>query len=259
MQIRPKKKLGQNFLIDPNIGKKIIECSNLGPKDMVLEIGAGRGEVTRLIAGKVKKVYALEIDPLLCKVLKQGLGQIKNIEVINRDILRYKLRKESQKFKVLGNIPYYITTPILEFILKNRKKISAAYITVQKEFAKRITASPGRKAYGALSCFVQFYGSAKILFPIKKACFWPPPEVDSCFLELKLQDTPRFKIKSEKFFFMLTRAAFNKRRKILKNSLAGLISSEKLDGFFRQYNIDRNIRPECLSLADFARLSNYCN
>ena len=260
MHIKPKKRLGQNFLTDKNIQRKIIDCLQLKPSDIVLEIGSGRGELTGLIAQKTEKIYALEIDNDLCQVLKDNLKDRLNIEIINQNILKFNLRKHfnriERRIKVTGNIPYYISSPIIEYLIKYRDKIDAVFITVQKEFARRMTAVPGSKLYGAFSCFVQYYFEPKIVLNIKKTCFFPMPKVDSSLVRLEIRPRPPVGLKDEKFFFKIIRASFNYRRKTLRNSLASIISRKKLESFFHKYGIDRNIRPERLCLQDFANLSN---
>ncbi len=260
MYAKPKKSLGQNFLIDKNIQKKIISACALNPKDIVLEIGSGRGELTGLLAQYALRVFALEIDSGLCAVLKTNVSKYPNVKIINKDILKFDLaryfEKERNKIKILGNIPYYISSPIIEHLLKFRDKIDSIFITVQKEFAKRIAAFPGSKDYGSFSCFTQYYTIPKIMFYIKKTSFLPVPNVDSCFLRLDIRKAPAVETKDEPFLFKLIRAAFNKRRKTLRNSLSDIISKEKLGLFFSSYMIDPNIRPEDLSLHDFASLSN---
>ena len=260
MHFKPKKSLGQNFLIDKNIQRKIIVACELKPCDIVLEIGGGRGELSRLIADNVDKVYCLEIDKYLCKILKNGLTGYTNIKIINQDILKFNFKKHfknsKNKIKVIGNIPFYITTPIIEHLLKYREKINIIFITVQKEFARRITSVAGPKDYGSFSCFAQYYTKAKILFLIKKGCFRPQPNVDSSLVRLEIRKVPPVKINDERLFFKIIRAAFNKRRKTLRNSLKGIVSTERLEVFFNKYNIDTNIRPERLCLEDFAKLTN---
>ncbi len=260
MPVRPKKSLGQNFLVDKNIQRKIISFCGLTPSDIVLEIGAGRGELTKLVAEKVNKVYALEIDRSLCGILKENVRDNANVEVINQDILKFNLeeylRKVEDKVKVVGNIPYYISSPVLEHLIEFRHKIGVIFITVQKEFAKRVTAKEGTKDYGSFSCFTQYYTEPKALFFIKNTSFWPPPKVDSCFLRLKVRRTPAVKVADEGEFFKVIRAAFNKRRKTLRNSLDAVLPRYKLNAFFEKYGVDANIRPEKLSLQDFANLAS---
>jgi len=260
MRIKPKKNLGQNFLVDKNIQKKLIEAYNPKKTDRVLEIGAGYGELTKLIAENVDLVYALEIDRELFKILQDNTARQPNIKTINQDILKFNLnsyfKKTKGRIKVIGNIPYYITTPIIEHLFKYRNKIETIFLTVQKEFGRRIAAGPGSKEYGSFSCFVQFYAIPKIIFSIKSGCFFPPPKVDSCVLELKIRQEAAVKVNNKKLFFKVIRSSFNKRRKTLKNSLKGIIATDGLIKFFTRYNIDKNIRPEELSLDDFARLVN---
>lgn len=260
MYLKPKKRLGQNFLFDKNIQRKLIAAYALKASDRVLEIGAGYGELTMLIAHDAAFVYALEIDPALCKTLKDNARGYANIKIINQDILRFNLKKYfgrlKNKIKVVGNIPYYITTPIIEHLLRYRDKIETIFITLQKEFAKRITAYPGSGDYSSFSCFVQYYSIPEMLFFIKKTSFSPIPKVDSCVLELKIREKPAVQVKNEKLLFRIIRSAFNQKRKTLRNSLDGVIPFGKLSRFFRVYNIDCNIRPEDLTLEDFANLSN---
>lgn len=274
----PKKRLGQHFLVDKNIQNKIINACEFKTSDIVLEIGAGVGQLTRLIADRVSLVYAVEVDPYLSSALVDNLKGNKNVRIITKDILKFNLKRYFGKLKnkinpapsytnsmlsnrrggikVIGNIPYYITSPIIEHLLEYRDKIDTIFITVQKEFARRMIACPGSKEYGSLSCFVQYYAKAKILFLIKRTSFSPSPKVDSCFVRLKIEREPQVKINNEKFFFKIIRAAFNQRRKTLRNSLRGIVSMYKLRVFFDQYDIDVNIRPEDLYLEDFANLTN---
>ncbi len=260
MRIRPKKRLGQNFLIDKNIQRKIVESSGLSVSDVVLEIGAGRGEITSLLSRKAGFVYALEIDAALCEILEVNLAGLDNVEVLKGDVLKFDFKnlfaKINREVKVIGNIPYYITTPIIERLLEHREKISSVFIMVQKEFALRAVSGPGSKVFGSLSCFLQYYTAPKILFPISRSCFYPAPKVDSCFLQLSMRKEPAVKVNDEGLFLKIIRAGFNKRRKILRNSLKDVIPQRKLSEFFQKYGIDKNTRPERLGLSDFANLAN---
>ncbi|MDD5431955.1 MAG: 16S rRNA (adenine(1518)-N(6)/adenine(1519)-N(6))-dimethyltransferase RsmA [Candidatus Omnitrophica bacterium] len=263
MHIKPKKRLGQNFLIDKNIRNKIIYALGLKPSDIVLEIGPGKGELTRIIAGFVNHVYAVEIDTVLSNLLNENLSDLKSISIINKDILKLNIEeifaKHKQKIKVFGNIPYYISSPIIEKLIDSRDFISEAFLTVQKEFAERIIASPGTKDYGSFSCFVQYFTEPKIMFKISRNCFFPVPKVDSSLVLLKTRQVPPVHLNEEGRFFKIIRAAFNKRRKTLRNSLENVVSKELLLHFFKEFNIDENTRPESLSLNDFANLSNLKN
>jgi 16S rRNA (adenine1518-N6/adenine1519-N6)-dimethyltransferase len=262
MYPKPKKYLGQNFLFDKNIQRKIVNSCEFRSDDIVLEIGSGRGELTALIKNRVKKIYALEIDRSLCDILKNEFKAEENLKIIHKDILKlnfnYYFKKITQKYKlkVVGNIPYYITTPIIAYLLRYRDKISEIFITVQKEFAARMIAKKGSKDYGAFSCFLQYYTTAQVLFLIKKNSFFPAPKVDSSFMKLKIRQSPAVRVKHEKILFKIIRGAFNKRRKTLRNSLQGIVSPKKLTLFFDKFGIDINIRPEQLSLEDFANLAN---
>ncbi|PIQ85314.1 MAG: ribosomal RNA small subunit methyltransferase A [Candidatus Omnitrophica bacterium CG11_big_fil_rev_8_21_14_0_20_43_6] len=263
MYIKPKKSLGQNFLIDKNIQNKIISACNLTPEDIVLEIGSGRGDLTARLAQNVRGVYTLEIDRRLNPLLEQALSNYSNYQIIKSDILKFDLNKFiqdnkiKQKIKVIGNIPYYISSPIIEYLIGYRRKISAAFITVQKEFGRRMGAHPGSKEYGSFSCFVQYYCACRIIFDIKKNSFKPAPNVDSCFLSLIFRDKPVVLVSDEAGLFKLIRTAFNQRRKTLRNSLEGLVAQDRLKHFLQQAGINQNVRPEDLSLEEFAGLSNY--
>jgi len=225
-----------------------------------LEIGAGRGELTAVIAERVDKLYAVEIDSRLYAGLKERFKGYRGVHIINADILKTNLKKyaaaKSGRIKVIGNIPYYITTPIIGHLFKFRDKIKNIFLTVQKEFARRIAASPGSGDYGSFSCFVQYYAKARILFVIKKTCFFPKPKVDSAFLSLEIKEEPDIAVKDEARLFKIIRQAFNQRRKVLRNSLRGLVPAGDMELFFAKYNINSKIRPEDLSLKEFADLSN---
>jgi len=261
MHIQPKKSLGQNFLIDKNIQKKIINACNLNSEDIVLEIGAGLGDLSAPLASAARRVYALEIDSRLYPQLEENLTYYENCQIIKSDILEFNLKKFlkeekiKQKIKVIGNIPYYISSLIIEHLIGYRDNISVVFLTVQKEFARRVVACPGSKTYGSFSCFVHYYAFGKILFEIKKNCFKPVPKVDSCFLSLEFRDQPAVKVTDEEKFFKLIRTAFNQRRKTLRNSLDGVVETMVLEKFFDQSGIDINIRPEDLSLEQFAALA----
>jgi len=260
MRVKLKKRLGQNFLTDKNIQNKILGSLELKTSDLILEIGAGSGEITCLIAKKAKKVYAVEIDPDLYGLLEEKTKDYTNISAIKKDILKLDLQKIfaplNQKIKVFGNIPYYISTPIIAHLLKFRKNIETIFITVQKEFAQRITASAGSKDYGSLSCFVQYYANPKKVFEIKRTSFFPPPKVDSCLLRLDPREKLPLGTVKEKFLFKAVRSAFNQRRKTLRNSLKGLLPPKKLERFFLKYSMDKNIRPESLAPQEFINLIN---
>ncbi|KPK99138.1 MAG: hypothetical protein AMJ95_00795 [Omnitrophica WOR_2 bacterium SM23_72] len=259
MHVKPKKRLGQHFLVDKNVQRKILECLKLNKQDVVLEIGAGRGELTASVAQKVKVVYALEIDTQLCRFLRNLKPLYPNIKIIQQDILDFDLNRHfsrlEKKITVLGNIPYYISSPLIEHLLEFGKIIDRIFLTVQKQFAERMVARPGSKTYGSLSCFVQTYTCPEILFTIKKGSFFPVPKVDSSFIQLGMRPHPLVPADKEKLFFQIVRTAFNQRRKTLRNSLAGLVPQEALERFFNYSLKDSNTRPERLSPQDFLELT----
>lgn len=259
MHLKPKKYLGQNFLIDKNIQKKIIAACDFRADDLVVEIGPGTGEFTRLIAPQVKRLYAVELDTDLAAILRRNFRDSANVEIINQDILKFnftrRFPKNIRRLKIFGNIPYYITTPIIESLLKFRNRIEVIDLTVQKEVGLRITAASGSKTYGALSCFIQYYTQPQILFYIKKGSFFPAPKVDSCLVKLTPRRDALLSPRQEKRFFKLVRAAFNQRRKKLRNSLRGVISEGRLEMFFKTYNHNSAVRPEELGLEDFLNLA----
>lgn len=261
MRVKPKKSLGQNFLADKNIRQKIIRACGLANEDIILEIGAGYGDFTVQLAACAKKVYALEIDQRLYPDLEKNLSAYNNCKIIKSDILKFDiagfLREEKikQKIKVIGNIPYYISSPIIERLIDYRNNIGEVFMTVQKEFGRRVCAAPGSKEYGSFSCFTQYYACCRILFEINRGCFKPVPKVDSSFLSLEFREKPPVKVEDEAVFFKLIRAAFNQRRKTLRNSLEGLLDLRELERALNSAGIDRNARPEDLSLEQFAKLT----
>jgi len=259
MRVFPKKSLGQNFLVDRNIAGRIIEALELRPSDIILEIGSGKGELTSLIAAKVNKVYAVELDKRLQGILASRLKDHNNINIIMQDILKVDLGGLlgiRGKVKVFGNIPYYISSPIIEYLIKHREWVREAFITVQKEFARRVAASPGSKDYGAFSLFAQYYTLPSIVFQINRGCFYPVPKVDSSLLYLKFRDKPAVYVSDEGLLFRVIRSAFNQRRKTLKNSLKGVVAQDKIEGFLLKHKKSPNSRAEELSLAEFAGLAN---
>ena len=258
---KPLKRYGQNFLADKNVIKKIIDAIPLSKKDCVLEIGPGRGALTFGLYPRAGYCVAVEIDKKLSEFLREKLKGEDNVEIITDDILRFNLKKYAKistlkSFKLVGNLPYYITSPILEYIFKNIKLLDDIFITVQKEVAERMTAAVGSKEYSSLTCLVNYYCSPKILFKIKKGSFRPVPDVDSCFMRLSLK-TPQergFKVNSEELFFKIVRSAFGQRRKKLYTSISRVLAKKDLQGLAPQDLLNR--RAEELALKDFAYLSD---
>lgn len=272
--IRIKKRLGQNFLVDKKYLKQIINSCNVTREDSVLEIGPGLGALTEDLSLICERLITVEFDKKLCAILKKRFSDCKNVEVVCADILNYKLplgiletprRKtpsecEGQtKLKVIGNLPYYITSPIIVYLVNNRKYIESAFITIQKEVAERLISHPGTKTYGSLSCFVQFYCNVKIMAYIPKEAFYPQPEVKSALVRLQFLKRPPVKVEDESLFFKIIKAAFNKRRKTILNALLTSnifdVDKEQLNKILLNLKINPNRRGETLSLEEFARLA----
>ena len=249
----PRKKLGQHFLVDPGVLERIIKAADISKEDIVVEIGSGLGVVTSEIAKLAKKVIAVEIDKELVRISKDVLSAQKNIDFIGEDILKvnYDELIQDGKYKIIGNLPYYITAPIIEKILEAKNRADIAVLMVQKEVAERMAAGPGTKKYGSFSIFVQFYAEVEINSFVSKSSFLPWPEVGSAVVVLKPYKTPKYIVKDEKLFFDVMHAAFQQRRKKLRNSL------EKFG--VQNSGIDLNQRPEMLSIKDFAELADSIN
>lgn len=260
------KSLGQNFLIDANITRKIVEFAEITDKECVLEIGPGIGTLTQLLCQRAKKVIAIEIDSKLVPILKSNLKEYNNLKIINNDVLKIDLRElvekefDNSKIKVIGNLPYYITTPIILELLGKKLNISDITIMVQKEVAQRINAKPGTKHYGALSIAVQYYCKPKIGFTVSNMCFMPSPKVNSIVLKLELLDKPMVEVRNEKVFFKTVKAAFSQRRKTLLNSLSSSnllnINKQQIRNILSKLGIPENQRGENLTLEQFAKLSD---
>jgi len=251
----PKKHLGQNFLADKHMQQKIIQACDLHPEDVVVEIGPGQGVLTRLIAPQVKRLICVEADRDLIGPLRSELTA--SVEIVHADFLKWDMGSLPPQAKVIGNIPYYISTPIIEKLITDRKKFSAAFLTVQLEFGQRLTAKEGGKDYGSLSCFARYYADIKMLFKIKSTCFKPVPKVDSCFLRLTMRPQAQEKAADEEFLFKLVQTAFQQRRKTIVNSLKGLAGREKLARALKALGIDPQARPEDLTLSNYINLSNH--
>ncbi|KPK42199.1 MAG: hypothetical protein AMJ78_03320 [Omnitrophica WOR_2 bacterium SM23_29] len=262
--IRPKKYLGQNFLVDRNIAEKMVQMCELSEDDWVVEIGAGLGALTERLGNLVEKVVAVEKDRRLCAALDKSLRGFDNVKIVCADFLKLDLRQvfeaNLKKAKIIGNLPYYITTPIIEKLIKDKDMFDSIFITVQKEVAQRLCAKPGGKDYGSISCYLQFFMKPNILFNIKRHAFYPQPEVDSVFLELKVLPKPPVEVDDCERLFKIIRSTFGKRRKTILNSLLAskLTKLDKNDliAALKSVKIDPNLRPEKLSLEDFATIAN---
>jgi 16S rRNA (adenine1518-N6/adenine1519-N6)-dimethyltransferase len=252
-KIMSKKYLGQNFLFDPSILKKIVEVSGINENDTVVEIGPGYGNLTKLLAEKAKKVIAIEIDYSLYKKLKEDLKDFKNIELIHGDALKYSY-EDIGTFKVVANIPYYITTPLIFRLFEARENLRSMTLTVQKEVAKRIVAKPNSKDYGVLSIAVQYHGKPELKFIIPKGAFRPVPKVDSAVIHVEIKENLKTFVKDERLFFKIVRTAFSQRRKMLSNSLKVL--SKNINEILIRADIDPKRRAETLTIDDFVKIAN---
>lgn len=259
-----QKKYGQNFLIDANILNKIVEAAAITKEDCVIEIGPGIGTLTQYLAEAAGSVIAVEIDNNLIPILEDTLSEYPNASVIHGDILKVDLNKlvmeknQGKPVKVVANLPYYITTPIIMELLESHLPIDSITVMVQKEVADRMEVGPGTKDYGALSLAVQYYSSPKIMINVPKTCFIPQPNVGSAVIRLTLHDNPPVKVSDEALLFQIIRASFNQRRKTLVNSLSngGICNKEVIVLALQHMGLSESIRGEALTLEEFAQLSN---
>lgn len=268
--IRANKNLGQNFLIDENIVRKIVEAADITPDDLVIEVGPGVGSMTTELCKNAGRVIAVEIDKYLIPALTKNVSEFQNIEIINRDILKEDagvlIQSVTEKgfqprnIKVVANLPYYITTPIIMKFLEEEAGINTMVFMVQKEVADRMVAKPGGKEYGALSIAVQFYSTAAKMFDVSPGCFVPKPNVDSTVIRLNVHKEPIVEVSSKKMFFKTVKAAFGQRRKTLVNALANSgffeLGKEEIKKMLADQGIGENQRGETLDIMQFAKLSN---
>ncbi|MFA6349978.1 MAG: 16S rRNA (adenine(1518)-N(6)/adenine(1519)-N(6))-dimethyltransferase RsmA [Candidatus Omnitrophota bacterium] len=257
---KPKKRLGQNFLVDKRIQSKIVNACRINSSEAVIEIGPGQAALTGLIADRANKVFAIEIDDTLYKKLSVAFADEPKVKIIHADFLDIDLNQffsNNQKVRVIGNIPYYITTPIIERLIEHSTHISSIWLTVQKEYARRICAKPGSKEYGSLTCFIRYYALPKVEFDIKSGSFFPKPKVDSSLISLSIHDKPPVEVKDKEKFFRLIRCSFAQKRKTLRNNLKTVMPAKTIEGFIAKKSLSPNVRAEELSLQDFADLSNF--
>lgn len=261
-----QKKFGQNFLIDQNILDKIVESADLTEKDCVLEIGPGIGTMTQRLAEEAGEVIAVEIDRNLIPILKDTLSPYENVTIINDDILKVDLaglvqeRNGGRPIKVVANLPYYITTPIIMALFEKHVPLQSVTVMVQKEVADRMQVGPGTKDYGALSLAVQYYSRPEIITRVPASCFMPSPNVDSTVIRLTRYEEPPVAVRDEEWLFAVIRASFNQRRKTLANGLAnaaGLgLGRQQVEEVLTEMGLSRTMRGEALTLEQFADLSN---
>ncbi len=257
------KSLGQNFLLDKNIIDKIVESSLIGENDLVIEIGPGIGVLTRELSKQAKKVLAIEIDKNLIPILNETLEDLDNVDIINEDVLKVDINElikkqgKFEKIRVVGNLPYYITTPIIMKFFEESAKVDSITVMMQKEVADRIKSKPGTRAYGAISVAVQYYCDVEYLFTVSNQVFYPQPKVDSAVLRLDLKGEKPFYDIDEKKFWSCVKKAFSQRRKTLANSLIGIegLDKEEVKELLKRANIDEMRRAETLSIEEFGEIT----
>ena len=262
-----QKRFGQNFLIDGNVVEKIVREAGVTKDDFVLEIGPGIGTMTQLLCENAREVAAVEIDTNLIPILKETLAAYDNVTVINEDILKVDIVALAQEknggrpIKVVANLPYYITTPIIMGLFESHVPIDSITIMVQKEVADRMQVGPGTKDYGALSLAVQYYAKPEIVLNVPPTCFMPRPNVGSAVIRLKKHETCPVDVDDAEFMFKLIRASFNQRRKTLANGLYNSselrLQKEQIADAIKSLGVSPSIRGEALTLEQFAQLSNY--
>ena len=261
-----QKKFGQNFLIDSHVLDKIVSAAGITKDDFVLEIGPGIGTMTQYLAASARKVFAVEIDKALIPILEDTLKEFDNVQVINQDILKVDIKKlaeehnDGKPIKVVANLPYYITTPIIMGLFESQVPIDSITVMVQKEVADRMKVGPGTKDYGALSLAVQYYAEPYIVANVPPNCFMPRPKVGSAVIRLTRHEKPPVEGADEKLMFRLIRASFNQRRKTLANGLKNSqelnYTKEQVESAITECGLPLNIRGEALTLEQFAKLSD---
>ncbi len=261
-----RKKFGQNFLIDMHVLDKIIDAADISPDDFVLEIGPGLGAMTQRLCEKARQVYAVEIDKMLIPVLSETLAGYDNFILVNEDVLKLDLNEivkehnQGQPIKVVANLPYYVTTPIIMSLFEEKIPLKSITVMVQSEVAHRMQAKEGTKDYGALSLAVAYYADPYIAANVPRNCFIPRPNVDSAVITLTCHEDKPVKVKDEKLLFKLIRAAFNQRRKTLVNAVANFeelsYTKDEVAAALTSLGLDVNVRGEALSLKEFAGLAD---
>ena len=261
-----QKKFGQNFLIDSNVLESIIRGAEITKDDFVLEIGPGIGTMTQYLCEAARQVVAVEIDKMLIPILEDTLSEYDNVGVINQDVLKVDIKSLAEEknngkpIKVVANLPYYITTPIIMGLFESGVPIDSITIMVQKEVADRMQTGPGSKDYGALSLAVQYYATAKVILNVSATCFMPRPNVDSAVIKLTRHKEPTVNVADEKLMFKIIRASFNQRRKTLVNGLKNSpelsFSKEQIVKAIEKIGKPETIRGEALTLEEFAELAN---
>jgi 16S rRNA (adenine1518-N6/adenine1519-N6)-dimethyltransferase len=257
----PKKKLGQHFLVDRNILNKVVRAAEVGKEDVVVEVGPGLGEMTLALARLVNHVIAVEIDPKLAEILQKKLADCPNVEVVKSDILKvdfkHLYKREGHPIKVVANLPYQISTPLLFRFIETREAFSTLTLMLQREVAERMAAPSGGKEYGPLSIFVQLFLDVSIRFFIKPSAFFPPPKIESAVVHMVWKEKPAIEEKDEAWFKAVVKACFGYRRKTLLNALkhSGLSLPESPESKMEKAGINPQRRPETLAIEEFIRLA----
>jgi 16S rRNA (adenine1518-N6/adenine1519-N6)-dimethyltransferase len=250
----PKKHLSQNFLFDPSILRRIVDAAGVTGDDTVVEIGPGPGSLTHHLAGSAGRLIAIEFDRELHGRLLAEFSGMSHVEIFQGDALKFPFERIQDPFKVVANIPYHITTPIIFKLLEHKDRLISMTLTVQKELARRVAAGPGGKDYGVLSLMVQYHGIPEYKFTIPAGAFRPRPKVDSACLHIAVRESPAVHVADEELLFAVIRTTFSMRRKTLLNSLKAL--SPLAAGALKAAGIDPGLRPEVLSLDDFAHIAD---
>ena len=268
-KIKANKNLGQNFLIDDNVLQDIADGANIDENDLVIEIGPGLGSLTKLLLEKARKVICIELDKKMVKILKERFSIFKNLEIINDDVLRINLDKliktekennnNIKNVKVVANLPYYITTPIIMKLIENNLDIESITVMIQKEVAERLIAIPGTKETGAITYTVYYYCECKKIREVDNTCFIPEPEVTSEVINLKIRKEPPIQVKDKKVMFNIIKSSYMQRRKTLVNSLTNVgVFQNKEQGIeiLKKLGLREDVRPESLKIEDFAKLTD---
>lgn len=263
--ITANKSYGQNFLIDENAVEEIVNKSEVNKNDLVIEIGPGLGNLTKYLLEAAGKVVCIELDTNVLRILNDRFSLFNNFELINDDVLKVDLKQliednsEFQSVKVVANLPYYITTPIIMKLLEEHLNLTSITVMVQKEVALRLTETPGGKETGAITYSINYYTNPSIVLNVSKECFIPSPKVDSAVIKLDVLSKPKVSVCDEKLFFKIIKAAFLQKRKTLINSLSnnGIADKDFLEKMLSELGLDLRIRAEKLTLEDFARITEY--
>ena len=268
-KIQANKSLGQNFLIDEIVVNSIIDSAKVSKKDLVIEIGPGLGVLTSRLLKKANKVIAVELDKNMINVLKDRFKEYNNFELINNDILKVDLKEvirkekseEIEEVKIVANLPYYISTPIIMKLLEERLDINTITVMVQKEVGQRLTAKTGQRLAGSITYAVEYYSNSSKVIDVSKECFIPSPKVESEVVKLEIKRQEEEKVEDEELLFKIIKVAFSQRRKTFMNTLVntGILTKQEVEEMLIQLGLDENIRGENLKLEDFIKITNYIN